>query len=85
MGSAKHPNFYDSAKAKVQVAVGYTIGVSLPGTSYQVLFRLSPDEPRLLQSANLAVDKQAPMSHKDFEAMAWEAANQKARELGWIS
>ena len=85
MGSAKHPNSYDHARAKAEIAVDHSIAVSLPGTTYRVLFRLSPDEPRLLQSANLAVDKEAPMSHRDFEAMAWEAANQQARELGWIS
>jgi hypothetical protein len=84
MGSANHPNFYDHAKAKVDVTVDYAIAISLPGTGYRVQYRLSPDEPRLIQSANLAVDKQAPMSHKDFEAIAWEAATHKARELGWI-
>ena len=85
MGSHKNLSSYDHSKTKVEIDVGYALAVSLPGTSYRVLFRLSPDEPRLLQSANLAVDKEAPMSHRDFEALAWKAANEKARELGWIS
>ena len=29
--------------------------------------------------------KQAPLAHSDFEAMAWEAANAKAKELGWFA
>ena len=70
--------------ASCQVDVeGEQISVTLPGTNYRALFHLSKDEPRLIQSSQLSVDKAAPMSHKDFEAMAWEAANAKARELGW--
>ena len=84
MGLAHPPNYCEHASVEVEVN-GDTFAVSLPGTSYQVLFRLSPDEPRLIQSANLSVDKEAPMSHKDFEAMAWEAAQAKAKELGWLS
>src|SRR5688572_24473038 len=37
-----------------------------------------------IQAKQLTVDREAPMSHKDFEALAWTAANAKARELGWI-
>jgi len=33
----------------------------------------------------LAVDKGAPLYHEEFEKLAWEAANSKARELGWIA
>ena len=59
---------------KVQVE-GEVIAVTLSGTTYRVQFHLSPDEPRLIQSQQLSVDKNALMSHKDFEAMAWEAAS----------
>ena len=60
------------------------IVVTLPGTSYRALFYLSKNESRLLQAEQMAVNKKAPMSHQDFEALAWEAANAKARELGWL-
>ena len=60
------------------------ISVILPGTTYRVQFHVPPDEPRLIQSEHLSVDSAAPMSHKDFEAMAWEAASAKAKELGWL-
>jgi hypothetical protein len=58
--------------------------VTLDGTSYRAFFYKDPDEPRLVQEEFLAVDKAVPIRHEDFEAMAWEAANAKARELGWI-
>ena len=58
--------------------------VTLEGTSYRAVFRLSPDKSQLIESGAVAVDKAAPMAHEDFEALAWEAANAKARELGWI-
>ena len=38
-----------------------------------------------MQSPIMSVEKEAPaQSRKEFEALAWEAANAKARELGWI-
>ena len=60
------------------------IVVTLPGTDFRAVFHLSPDEPRLIQSPVLATDQEAEISSKDFEALAWEAANAQARELGWI-
>jgi hypothetical protein len=58
--------------------------VSMPGTSYRAIYFSSPDKSKLIKAPNLTVDKDAPMTHEDFEALAWEAANEKARELGWI-
>jgi hypothetical protein len=52
---------------------GDVIVVSLPGTTYRALFFLSPDGGKLIQA-------EAPMYHEEFEAMAWEAANAKARD-----
>jgi hypothetical protein len=39
----------------------------------------------LVEANSIAVDKEAPMCHADFENLAWKAANAKAREFGWIS
>ena len=63
---------------------GDVIVASLPGTSYRALFFLSPNKRKLIQAEQLSVDKKAPLYHEEFEAKAWEAANAKARELGWI-
>jgi hypothetical protein len=30
----------------------------------------------------MEIDKGAPMPREEFEALAWEAASEKARELG---
>jgi hypothetical protein len=65
----------------VEVEVeGDVIVVSMPGTTYRALFFLAPDESRLIQAPQLAVDKALPISHEEFVALAWEAANEKARE-----
>jgi len=31
-----------------------------------------------------AEDSEAPMTFKEFRTLAWEAANEKARDLGWV-
>jgi hypothetical protein len=61
------------------------IVVTLPGTSFRAVFLPSPDEPRLIQSPAVAINQHAEITSKDFEALAWEAANAKARELGWMA
>lgn len=63
---------------------GTTIIVTMPSTSFQASFFKHPDEPRLLQNPSAAKDSGADISTKEFEALAWEAANARARELGWI-
>jgi hypothetical protein len=29
-------------------------------------------------------DSEAPITFKEFRTLAWEAANERARELGWV-
>ena len=61
------------------------IVVSREGTSFRTAYFKSADEPRLIQSPTMSGEKEAPAQRrKEFEALAWEAANAKARELGWI-
>jgi hypothetical protein len=63
---------------------GDLLVVSLPGTSYRAIYFTSPDH-KLIQARNSGVDKCAFMTDKQFEALAREAATNKARELGWIA
>ena len=71
---------------EVNVAVeGDRIIVTRPGTSFRAAYFKSPDQPKLIESAALAVDKGGPIARKEFEDLAWDAANAKARELGWVS
>jgi hypothetical protein len=43
------------------------------------------DAERLIQFPAVAINQHAEITSKDFEALAWEAANAKARELGWMA
>jgi hypothetical protein len=63
---------------------GDHIFVTLTGTGLRARYFRSPDEPKLIQSYAVEIDKGAPLPRKEFEALAWEAASEKARELGWI-
>jgi hypothetical protein len=61
------------------------IVVSMPGTSFRGAYLRSVTEPGLPRASFLDVDRGASISRKKFEALAWEAAIAKARELGWIA
>ena len=64
---------------------GEHIVVTMAGTSFRTSFFGFADESRLVESAAMSVEKGAPSDkRKSFEALAWEIANAKARELGWI-
>jgi len=64
----------------VQVAVkDGAIIVTLPGTSYCVVYRKGAD-PWL----EIRDDPNSPISKFIFRARAWITADEKARELGWI-
>ena len=72
------------AEIKVEVEDDHIV-VSIPGTSFRATFFKASDEPKLIQSEAMSVEKETPaQSRREFEALAWEAANVKARELGWI-
>jgi hypothetical protein len=59
--------------------------VSMAGTSFRAAYFRSVTEPGLTRCEFLEVDRAASMSREEFEALAWEAALAKARELGWIA
>ena len=60
-----------------------TIVVTMPGTSYSISYRKLHDTPWLV-TADIRDDPDSPISKHTFRARAWVAANDKARELGWI-
>ena len=65
---------------------GDDIVVTLPGTSYVVTYYRATAFPQqlLTKSHSGREDQDAPMTQAAFHARAWKAANDKARELGWI-
>jgi len=76
-----------AAKVGLHVEVqGDDIVVTLPGASYVVTYyRAAAFAQQLLTKSYSGRDDQgAPMTQTEFHARAWKAANDKARELGWI-
>jgi hypothetical protein len=73
-----------SEQLRVEV-LGDEIIVILSATSYGVVYYKSANSPQLLvkdyQPKN---DSGARITQAEFLSRAWQAANDKARELGWI-
>jgi hypothetical protein len=65
---------------------GSEIMVTLPGTSYAVTYYKLANSPQL-HGRHLPdqVDRRSPISQAAFVGKAWKLANDKARELGWIT
>jgi hypothetical protein len=55
----------------------------MPGTSYSISYRKLHDTPWLV-TTDIRDDPDSPISKHTFRARAWTAANDRARELGWI-
>jgi hypothetical protein len=61
------------------------ITITLPGTSYTVTYYKPKNSPQLLAKRIASEDDpRVAMTLSEFLAAAWRAANNKARELGWI-
>jgi len=57
----------------------------LPATSYGVTHCKPDNSPHLILKNFLSkIDRGAPMTQEESLARAWQAANEKAQELGWI-
>jgi hypothetical protein len=63
---------------------GDTIVVTMPGTRYSISYRKLHNTPGLVAS-DVRDDPDSQISKHTFRAKAWVAANDKARELGWMS
>ena len=59
--------------------------VTMPGTCFRVVYRKPNLGPELVARLNYFPDEQkGPITRAEFLAKARRAANDKARELGWI-
>ena len=78
--------FLGARKQKVVVRVaGNKIIVTLPGTNFNGTYERSSDGPGLVvRSFGGRRDEGDKVKLPVFLASAWTAANDKARELGWI-
>jgi hypothetical protein len=64
---------------------GDRIVATLPGTSFSASYFRPPEGDALVQGPGTMDDSASPLSRDEFETLAWEAAERKARELGWIA
>ena len=81
----KRPTISVPSELRVEV-LGDEIIVILPATSYGVTYFKLGNSPNLVARNCLSkFDAGAPMTHVEFLAKAWLAANVKAKELGWIA
>jgi hypothetical protein len=64
---------------------GLDIIVTMPGTKHRVTFQQPADGRQLIpKPEHIPAHKEGSISREAFIARAWETANDKARELGWI-
>ena len=73
-------------KIAVEVA-GSEIIVRMPGTSFNVVYEKTDDNQLIANSfsSRKGPDEAHRVSFPQFLALAWTAANQKAKEIGWIA
>ena len=76
-----------SGRGELHVDVqGGVIIVTLPYSKYSVTYYKPANSPQLLaRDIPSKDDPLAIMTSSEFLAKAWRAANDKARELGWIA
>ena len=77
------PQMTDKADLHVELQGDYII-ITLPGTKFRVTYYKLNDPPELRAKSDWTDDPDAPVTLGAFRARAWIAANDKARELGWI-
>jgi hypothetical protein len=73
----------DNHDLHVEVQGDYII-ITLPGTKFMVTYYKVGDPPQLRGKSDWTDDPDAAVTLGAFRARAWIAANDKARELGWI-
>ena len=75
-------------KPKLTVEVlGADIVVTMPGTSCRVVYTKTEDNKLVAStfSASKVPDETRRITFAKFLALAWTAANAKAKEIGWIA
>ena len=63
---------------------GGEILVTMSGTSLSVVYEKTEDSHLLVNSFSARKDEKRKLSLPKFLALAWTAANEKAKQIGWI-
>lgn len=71
------------ARLRVEVS-GRTIVVALKGTCLRSVFVMG-DAPWLTFKDHGPEDPEAPVTKSEFRALAWNAANDAAKDAGWLA
>lgn len=82
MADAGEDHMIHSDLVKVEVQ-GADIFVAMRGTCFRVKYR-KQEAPWLIAQEYAPDDPDATITLSEFRALAWAAANDKARELGWL-
>ena len=78
---------FSLARSKIAVDVlDDEILVTMPGTSFSIIYERTKDNQLIAShfSGRKVQDERGKMSFPHFLSLAWTAANEKAREIGWI-
>jgi hypothetical protein len=79
-------DWFKKPKLTVEV-LGPDIVVKMPGTSCRVVYTKTEDNKLIASTFTSAKepDEKRGITFSRFLALAWTAANEKAREIGWIT
>jgi hypothetical protein len=85
-GQAMGLHWFRRPKVSVRV-LGPDIIVTMPGTGFSVIYTKTEDNKLIANGfANRRPENEKrQISFPHFLALAWTAANEKAKEIGWIS
>jgi len=61
--------------------------VTMPGTSFSIVYERTKDNQLIASdfSGRKVQNEENKVSFPQFLSLAWTAANEKAREIGWIA
>jgi hypothetical protein len=78
-------SWFKGSKITVEVSDDEIL-VTMPGTSFSIVYEKAKDNHLIASSfsARKNQDHKRNVSFPRFLALAWTAANEKAKELGWI-
>jgi hypothetical protein len=79
-------SWFNKPKIVTEVA-GNEIVVTMPGTSFRVIYTHTSKGQLVANSfsSTKSATEKTTLAFPRFLALAWSAANDKARELGWIA
>jgi hypothetical protein len=84
-GTGMKLSWFRRSKITVEV-LDDEILVTMPGTSFSIVYEKTKDNQLIASSfsGRKVQDERSKVSFPHFLSLAWTAANEKAKEIGWI-